>query len=159
MQDPPVNLFESNGNWPQLECHFYTQGISEIYWFSIASSPLMRQGYSLLTGEVSDTYEIFDGWLPTPRPGKPWPASDPYGGLRARGSLPLLRLPACLRLSACPSNYWFQPDLGVLVGQRDSHSGGEWGQLPKRGKTSLATTNRLINDREILCGCLPHKSN
>lgn len=30
----------------------------------------MRQGYSLLTGEVFDTYEIFDGWLPTPRPNR-----------------------------------------------------------------------------------------
>lgn len=27
----------------------------------------MRQGYPLLTGKVFDTYEIFDGWLPTSR--------------------------------------------------------------------------------------------
>lgn len=59
-----------NGNCLKLECHCYTQGISKIYWFSIASRPLMRQGYSLLTSEMFDTYEISGEWLPTLRPNR-----------------------------------------------------------------------------------------
>lgn len=66
----------------------------------------MRQGYSLLTSEVFDTYEISDGWLPTLRPNRlerPWPASDPYGGLFADAGVsptaPSSSLPSSLGMS------------------------------------------------------------
>lgn len=69
----------------------------------------MRQGYSLLMSQVFDTYEISDGWLPTPRPNR-LESLDRLRtrtsvGLQARESLVLLRFPARLRLSACPVNY------------------------------------------------------
>ena len=68
------------------------------------------------------------------------------------------RFPARLRLSECSVNSLFQPDLGILVGQKDSHSGRKGGGYrPKQGKASLGIINQLIDDREVLCDCLPRE--
>lgn len=100
----------------------------------------MRQGYSLLTSEMFDTYEIYDGWLPTPRPN----LLESLGRLQTR-------MAACRRggLSNCsvfqpafvsrPGSYRFRLGLHILVYQaRQIAITGGMGTVAKKGEDFLS---------------------
>ena len=142
-----------------MGCHFYTQGISEIYWFSIASPPSMRQGYSLLTGEVSDTSGISGSGYPRLDQTE---ASTGFGfGTVQRFvgagvlSLPLLRFPACFHTLGVSRQLMISTTrISLRPKKRDSQFVGV---VNKKRKTYLATLKRLINGLEVLRSCLLHK--